>query len=123
MTWTYDPAKLRDPNVGALMRVRFQLGDTSPEGPLMQDEELHYLIETKATERAAVAEAADLIATRYAHEATYSVGNLRVDAQARAANFREIAKKLRGESSAGYPTPLKPASPYSDFPSANNAGV
>lgn len=122
MSWTYDPGLLQDDEYGPLMRVRFALGDTNAAGPLLQDEEVQFLLDTHPTEGMATAVAADRIAANYAHEATYSVGNLRIDSQQRATNFRELAKQFRSEGGAGYPTALKSARPYSEFPQAN-AGV
>lgn len=61
MTATYDASSLA---VSALYRVRFRIGDTDTDAPLLQDEEITYLL-TGNGEDATVVEVARALLTRY----------------------------------------------------------
>lgn len=51
MSFTYSG----DPSNSKLDAIRFELGDTSPVMPLLQDEEIQYLIHTSASENVLLA--------------------------------------------------------------------
>ena len=41
MAWTYDPAQLSN---NLMMQVRLRIGDTNPDDPLLQDEEIWFFL-------------------------------------------------------------------------------
>lgn len=89
-----------DPSATDLDKVRFLLSDTNSTSPLLQDEEIYWLLEEWSNAYEAAASGAEIIAGQYAHKSDYSksVGDLSLsqnfDTQAN--RFRSLAVTLRG---------------------------
>lgn len=106
MAFSYRAASI--PNSGR-DRIRFELGDTDSENPLLQDEEIDAVItvEGGGFYRAA-AMCAFTIARKFAREVSVSAGPLRLDLGARAKAYHEMADVFMAqaarEGTPGIPT-------------------
>ena len=92
MTWTYDPSMAT-----AKDRVRFRLGDTIEADPLLQDEEIAYLIADGGSVGSVTIACADALAARFARMAqsvTDDIGQS-VNYGDRAKQFATLATRLR----------------------------
>lgn len=96
MTWTYDG----DPNGDRKDEVRLMVGDTVETAPMMQDEEIEYLlvlhppVEGKAAWLAA-AFACDALAGKFARQVQQSIGALSRSAQQMYEHYRDLAAHFR----------------------------
>lgn len=100
MAATYDPT-LVDQN--GRDRVRFELGDTDPEAAELQDEEIDALLNQSDLEwLPAAARGARVIHRRYARQATFSVGPVKFDNNARAKTWGELADQLEAQAGVGF---------------------
>lgn len=113
MSWSYDSTLLTHPEAGPLMRLRLMLGDNDPNRQHLEDEEINYFISVAKSERTAAAIAAQAISIRYAHEASFSVGDYRESLNERAKHFSELSKTL-GKGSTGVPKPMHHAKSFLD---------
>jgi hypothetical protein len=102
MTWSYDP------EMGTTKdEVRFLIGDTDPEDPLLQNEEIAYLLTVEGSPALAAARACDVLGTRFAKLVDKAVGDLRLSLSQRSENFRAQATHLRsGGASSVVPVPI-----------------
>ena len=96
MTWTYDG----DPMGDRKDEVRLMVGDTTETTPLMQDEEIEYLLSlhVPATGKPAWLAAAfvcDAIAGRFARQVQQSIGSLSRSAQQMFEHYRDLAAHYR----------------------------
>lgn len=116
MSFTYDASLLDHPTSGPLMRVRLALGDTDSLNPHLDDDEIKHYISSLGGERRATVASAEAIAMRYAHEATFSVGQHKEDVANRAKQFAELAATLRKRYGVGLSGPwgLVPTDTYFD---------
>lgn len=101
MSFTYSGC----PSESELDAVRFALGDTNKDAPLLQDEEIQYLIANSKTRSGLLAAAFRHAATLLGIRATKrTLGPQSEDTSARLAYFKEMADKYeRGTLYAGIP--------------------
>lgn len=94
MTFTYTG----DPAASDLEAMRFHLGDTNPNAPLLSDEEITYLLDTYLGQNDLLwvaALAAEDIAGRFAREVSVSGDGASVDLAALQGKFEQLASSLR----------------------------
>lgn len=96
MTWTYDGAPTGDRR----SEVRFMVGDTNADDPLVQDEEIDFILGQvpPVDGRPAwltSAHVADAIAAQFARKADRSIGSLQISAKQQRDHYRELAQDLR----------------------------
>ena len=100
-----------DPSSGDRDKVRFLIGDTDSNDPILQDGEITFLLTTWGNIYAAAAYAAEAIAGRYAHKTNYSrsIGDLSISESyaTSAAEFRELAKSLKAQEVDFFPPSAK----------------
>ena len=100
-----------DPSSGDRDKVRFLIGDTDSNDPILQDGEITFLLTTWGNIYAAAAYAAEAIAGRYAHKTNYSrsIGDLSISESyaTSAAEFRELAKSLKAQEIDFFPPSVK----------------
>ncbi len=97
MAWTYSGA----PGTNAKDEVRFLVGDTDPADPLVQDEEINFVLtgfpdEAGRNNYQAASVVAEAIAARFARKADRSIGTLSVQAKQQHDHYVDVAKRLRG---------------------------
>lgn len=115
MTFTYNLVALTTPTHAdhELVRIRLALGDTVEKYKHLEDEEIRFLRSQNPTSiDATVVACAEMIAMRYAHEATHSVGDARYDLDTRAGRWRSLANGLRlrmQKKAAASPEPMLPS--------------
>lgn len=90
MTWEYTG----DPLVSAKDEVRFLVGDTIESDPLMQDEEIDYLVAEFGSPTLAAANACQALSAKFARQVTKAVGDLKIDLSDRAKAFQAQADRL-----------------------------
>lgn len=84
-----------DPDNNDVDAVRFEVGDTAIERPLVRDNEIKYALQKEGSVLRAAARIADHLAARFAREGTIrvsSVTNEKIDVSK---EYRELAKALR----------------------------
>ena len=96
MTWTYDG----DPTQDRTAEVRFLVGDTDQTDPLVQDEEIEFVLTQYVPVEGspawlAAAHVADGIAAKFARKADRSLGSLSISASQQRDHYRELAADLR----------------------------
>jgi hypothetical protein len=100
-----------DPSSGDRDKVRFLIGDTDANDPILQDGEITFLLSTWGNIYKAAAYAAEAIAGRYAHKTNYSrsIGDLSISESyaTSAAEFRELAKSLKAQEVDFFPPSVK----------------
>lgn len=122
MSFTYDLSVLGDITDAKydLVRARLALGDTVLKYKHLEDEEIEYHLEHNADSfEGALADCADNIAMRYAHEASFSVGDHRKELDARADRWSKLAELFRGRagtSTGGTPEPMVAALDWYFYP-------
>lgn len=92
MTWTYDLSQLA---TSSLYQTRFYCGDTNSAAPLVQDEEISFVLLTESNVQLAAATICDAIAARCSQEVDATAGDLSESASQRAEAFSKRAKDLR----------------------------
>lgn len=92
------------PDSSDLDFVRFLVGDTDTERPELRDSEINGLITLYGIGMAPV-HAAEAIAAKYAHRATYQTGKSKRELGALSDKFRQLAKDLRVRSLGSSVTP------------------
>jgi hypothetical protein len=75
--------------------VRFLLGDTDSDDPLLQDEEIQFTITSNSSVYHAAAMAAEAVAAKYGKDIQKTVGPLSINLAQRANEFRSLATRLR----------------------------
>lgn len=90
MTWTYNPVE-RD-----LDKVRLEIGDTDKNEPLLQDEEITFVLSLKGNVLAASAMCCEIIARILSRKADENVGDLsiRYKADEYANRAKELMRKV-----------------------------
>jgi hypothetical protein len=92
MTWTYGA----DPAASTTDAVRFLVGDTVLDDPLIQDEEIAWAIAENANIYAAAAQVAESIAAYFARQASMvKIGPIWEQSNNRAKDYREMAQTLK----------------------------
>lgn len=90
MTWTYSG----NPKESLKDYVRFLCGDTDEDMPLLQDEEIQFLLERhKSVTQAAIAACKAIIA-KLSREVDYAIGPERVAARQRVEHYRALLADL-----------------------------
>lgn len=102
MTWTYSG----NPKESMKDYVRFLCGDTDEDMPLLQDEEIQFLLEQhRSVIKAAIASCKVIIA-KLSREVDYSIGPEKVAASQRVEHYRALLADL---SSSGIKTKAAPS--------------
>lgn len=97
MAWTYSG----DPSTSLKDAVRFEIGDTDATDPILQDEEIAYVIANRTVGGVnpnvylVAAEAADDVSAKFARQVNKNVGRLRVNAENKAIHYKTLANDLR----------------------------
>jgi hypothetical protein len=91
MAWTYDG----NPSSSDKNEVRFLIGDTDPLDPLLQDEEIEFLIADEGSARKAAPVAAEAISAKFSRMADEKVGQVEKDFSQLAEAYRKLAADLR----------------------------
>lgn len=96
MTWSYDG----DPDGDRKDEVRFMVGDTTETAPLVQDEEIEYMLTlyvpvTGKPAWLAAAWVCDAIAAKFARQVQQSLGALSRSAQQQFEHYRDLAAHYR----------------------------
>lgn len=91
MAWTYDSTALAD---NELYQVRFLIGDTNVNDPLLQDEEINFTLSEKDTVIAAAITCCERIAAAFARMVDHKLGPYSVSNSQKARHYTELAKKL-----------------------------
>lgn len=94
MSWTYSG----NPGTSDLDTVRFLLGDTETNDPLLQDEEITYLLTSKGSTNAATQQACLVLMAKAAREVDYTIGPEKVEAGKRLEAYRSIMKELKASA-------------------------
>jgi hypothetical protein len=95
MSWTYDPTQLQD---SALMQVRLVLGDTAPDDPLMEDEEIQfYLDQTDNSVLKAAINCIDAALARISAIPNYKLGPYQESTENRIAFLTGLRRQLEEE--------------------------
>jgi len=96
VTWTYLPQLLSGSTATAsLMKVRLLTGDTDPNRPQVQDEEIYFVLDKQPTITYAAASVCDILAAKYAFSVNTENSELRVSAAARHKHYMALADRLR----------------------------
>jgi len=95
MTWSYAA-----PGVSSKDTVRFLVQDTLEDEPLIQDEEIEWMLTQFADVRQAAAQVAENIARLFARQANTRTPELSVDFAERAKQYRVLASQLKQDSAA-----------------------
>ena len=91
MTWSYSG----DPSASDKDAVRFLVGDTDPEDPLVQDAEIVYAISVGGSPEIAAAVTCESLAARFAREADVKQGSSSETASQRFSHYQDKANQLR----------------------------
>lgn len=102
MTWTYSG----DPKGSEKDAVRFLVGDTDSSDPLLQDEEIQYLVDTEGSTIYAAVAAALAISAKFSRLADREIRyEIRVDLSQKAKAYAELGARLRQQATiVVYPT-------------------
>ena len=101
MGWEYDPADLSSSQTA---RVHFYLGDTVEADPLIQDEEIDFIILAwtpvygENADLLFAAQAAESIAAKFAREVSYSADGVSIGTNELADKYRGLAAQLRQQN-------------------------
>jgi hypothetical protein len=95
MGWNYSGR----PDSNDRDKVRFLVGDTDRNCPLVQDEEIAWALSSQSTITVAAAVCCEAIAARYGRLATVRVGDVSKNCGDISKAFRERAKELRDNDS------------------------
>lgn len=102
MTWTYNAANL---GTDQTYQVRLLCGDTDSTHPLIQDEEIDYLITLHANIYLAAAAACESIAAKFAQYADQKTGKIATWLTKRVDKFLEMAARLRAVAGRSFGKP------------------
>lgn len=103
MSWSYSG----DPSNSPLDKCRFIIGDTRPTEPLMQDQEIQYLIDSYKDEDVLLYQLFSQAATIFARDVKRKLGPMTEDPTERLNYFKEQAAYYKGRMScSGLSVPL-----------------
>lgn len=95
MSWTYDPSMATEVD-----KVRFLIQDTVITRPLLQNEEIQFMLTQYPDYRMAAANCADVISAQYATKADgKTIGNLELSYRNIFLKYADLAKRLRMQAS------------------------
>jgi hypothetical protein len=101
LTWTYDPALLKDVTVGTLMQLRLELSDTDDAEHLLEDEEIVFITSAESGFWNAAARLAEIIARKFARQADQvDSAVVKLSFKKRVDQYAQMAKDLRKRASA-----------------------
>lgn len=95
MAWTYSG----NPATSRRDEVRFLIGDTDPQDPLLQDEEIDYLLAQKEAVNQVAVTACKYILAKLAREVDYTIGPERVAASQKYRHYMSVLQRLTDEAS------------------------
>ena len=98
MTWTYSG----DPSSSDKDAVRFLIGDTDSTDPIMQDEEIVWLLSQHGTPSKAAYHAALSAAGKYARLVSQEAGRIKVKAESKFEQYRALSEQLREDMKTGF---------------------
>ena len=119
MSWSYDPAIPSDRD-----EVRLLVGDTVETNPLIQDEEIDFLLDDhNGDAKATAADACDVIAAKFSGLSSRTVGRVSVSYQNQYINYTKLSRKFRRAGAAPLAggmgrTYLGPSDSVSESPAA-----
>lgn len=91
MTWTYSG----NPSASDLDAVRFAIGDTDSRDPILQDEEINYLLTVKVSINNAAYEACNRIVAKFSRMADQTVGPVQTNYSQLVKHYKALANDLR----------------------------
>lgn len=94
--WTYSG----DPSTSARDLLRFDIGDTDENSPLLQDTELNYVIDNQSSQHRRVADCFERIGRKILQRPNFALDKWREDRHDVAKSFLEQAKELRKRGAA-----------------------
>lgn len=120
-SFTYDPTLLAD---SELFQVRFKIGDTDEDDPLLYDEEIAFeLSQSGSVISAAIALCLRIASKLSSSSIDYTLGPHQVNLSQRAENFRKLAEDLKKElSHKGAPSYTASRRPVFDINMMTNLG-
>ena len=95
MAWSYSG----NPTPGSIDEIRFQIGDTNSNQPLLQDGEIQYVMDNYGSTEEVAAVCAEAIAAKLTGLADMSAGNAKISYSQQAKSYMDLAAKLRGRLS------------------------
>lgn len=95
MTWTYDATQLEG---NELYQARFLIGDTDGGNPLVEDEEIQWVLTQYPNVFEASATLAEGLAAKFTSEVDVTADGLSYSARQLGENFRALAESLREEA-------------------------
>ena len=91
MSFTYGG----NPNENSTHEVRFLIGDTDCKDPLLQDEEIKFLINQEGSALKAAVLAAEAIAAKFCRLTQESVGSISIAQNQKAEHYKKLAERLK----------------------------
>lgn len=95
MAWSYS----NNPASSEKDRVRFLIGDTMKCDPLLEDEEIEYLLDLEGELFKACALACEAIAAKFSRLASEKVGDISVSLNQKADAYHKLSAKFRSRAS------------------------
>lgn len=93
-TWTYSG----DPSSSDRDAVRFEIGDTISDDPLLYDKEIEYAIAAENGTLSAAARCCEVVAAKFSRLADRSLGPMSIKHSQKAEQYRQLAKDLRSKA-------------------------
>lgn len=106
MAWLYSG----NPAYSEKDLVRFLVGDTDMKDPLLQDEEISFLLTSNSSPQQAAIAACRVLIAKYSREADYTIGPESVKASQRLTNFQRLKAELESSIKSKYAAPSWDAS-------------
>lgn len=89
---SYDPSAIAD---RGLNQMRFELGDTDVDAPVLLDEEIRAVLKVVESFDRAGERLADAVFRRYAHEVDMSADGMKLELSQRAARWQTVRDEFR----------------------------
>lgn len=98
MPWTYDSTQL---DTNPVMQVRFEIGDTDENAPLLDDSEIERAVDIERTVLGAAARCCEVVSRQLLRKADVRIGRgTYLTYSTAAAQYTEMAKALRKRANA-----------------------
>ena len=94
MSWSYSG----NPSSSDRDKVRFTIGDTDSCQPMLQDEEIDYLLSVYISVGSASYQSAQAILAKLSKEYNQSVGSVSYSLSDRVGHYKQLVDKLKAES-------------------------
>ena len=91
ISWNYSG----DPSVSSKDAVRFLVGDTNPDEPLVQDEEIVYMLALETDPKGAAAAICEALSAKFATAVDMRLGDYSISMSQKAESFAARARQLR----------------------------